>query len=125
MTSKFELWSAACSGNISVLRHYYDNGGAVNTRFTKFGKSHSLIMGAYRNQQYKTVDYLLSVGETITDQERPEFMPYIVKEAISAARKVTDYFAYHNKNLTNKQYYLVDDLQDELKKIPVDYFNFM
>ena len=29
-------------------------------------------MGAYRNGNYNVVDYLISIGETITDEEKTE-----------------------------------------------------
>lgn len=64
-----ELWSWACSGEIEKLKEYYDNGGSINNRYFKFGDSHSLIMGAFRNNQFDTVEYLMSVGEEITPKE--------------------------------------------------------
>lgn len=64
-----ELWSLACSGEIEKLKEYYDNGGSINNRYFKFGDSHSLIMGAFRNNQFDTVEYLMSVGEEITPKE--------------------------------------------------------
>ena len=66
-----KLWEAACSGNIMELKNYYENGeGILNIRYEKFGNFHSLIMGAFRNSQFETVEYLLSVGESITYEER-------------------------------------------------------
>ena len=121
MTSKFELWSMACSGEIPALQRYYDNGGEPNIRYEKFGKEHSLIAGAFRNKQYKTVEYLLSVGETIMEHEKSEILPFFAEKVIDMARDVADYFRYHNKNLTQKQYYLIDDMADLLKQIPVAY----
>lgn len=67
-----KLWSAACSGNIDYLKKYYENGGEKNLRYQAFGRAHSLIMGAFRNNLYDTVDYLLSVGETLTPLEKNE-----------------------------------------------------
>ena len=72
MTDINKLWEHACSGNIEELRKYYDNGGSVNNRYFKFGDEHSLIMGAFRNNQFETVEYLMSVGEEITPKERME-----------------------------------------------------
>ena len=72
MVSNIEkLWSAACSGNIEYLKKYYENGGEKNLRYVR-GRAHSLIMGAFRNNLYDTVDYLLSVGETLTPLEKDE-----------------------------------------------------
>ena len=67
-----KLWSAACSGNIDYLKKYYENGGEKKLRYQAFGKTHSLVMGAFRNNLYDTVDYLLSVGETLTPLEKDE-----------------------------------------------------
>ena len=64
------LWEYACSGNIDELKAYFTNNEVVNNqRYFKFGHYHSLIMGAFNNQQYEIVDYLLSEGETITSDE--------------------------------------------------------
>lgn len=68
-TSIDDLWSWACSGETEKLKEYYDNGGSINKRYFKFGDSHSLIMGAFRNNQFDTVEYLMSVGEEITPKE--------------------------------------------------------
>ena len=64
-----KLWEYACSGNTEELKKYYDNGGSVNNRYFRFGESHSLIMGAFRNSQFDTVEYLMSVGEEPTNKE--------------------------------------------------------
>lgn len=66
------LWEYACSGNIKKLKEHYDNGGSVHNNYFKFGEAHSLIMGAFRNNQFDTVEYLMSVGEEITPKERME-----------------------------------------------------
>jgi len=63
MTDINKLWEYACDGNIEELRKYYDNGGSINNRYIKFGEGHSLIMGAFRNNHFDTVEYLMSVGE--------------------------------------------------------------
>lgn len=68
-TSIDDLWNWACSGESEKLKEYYDNGGSINNRYFKFGDSHSLIMGAFRNNQFDTVEYLMSVGEEITPKE--------------------------------------------------------
>ena len=65
-----KLWEAACSGDIEVLEKYYKT--AENMRYFKFGKEHSLIMGAFRNNQWEIIDYLLSIKETITKDEKEE-----------------------------------------------------
>ena len=66
------LWEYACSGNIEKLKEHYNNGGSVHNNYFKFGEVHSLIMGAFRNNQFDTVEYLMSVGEEITPKERRE-----------------------------------------------------
>lgn len=65
-----KLFMAACAGDMPTLKEYYSANGKKNLRYKKFGKENSLIMGAFRNNQWKTLDYLLSVGETITEKER-------------------------------------------------------
>lgn len=73
------LWNYACSGNLKKLKKYFENGGEVNRRYSKFNQEHSLIAGAYRNKQHDTVNFLLSVGETITLEEAEEFRDYLDK----------------------------------------------
>lgn len=68
-----KLWEYACSGDIEALKHYYlEEWGVINRRYCKFGNENSLIMGAFRNDQFETVKYLVSVGETITAEEHIE-----------------------------------------------------
>ncbi|MBR3996117.1 MAG: hypothetical protein IKI97_12665 [Clostridia bacterium] len=67
-----KLWEFACSGNTEKLKEYYENGGSINNRYFRFGESHSLIMGAFRNSHYDTVEYLMSVGEGLTNKEYDE-----------------------------------------------------
>lgn len=68
-----KLFSAACSGNHEVLEQYYDNDGKPNTiLYEKFGKKHSLLKGAYNNNQWQTIDYLISQGECLTQEEQEE-----------------------------------------------------
>lgn len=72
MTDINKLWEYACSGNIEKLKEHYDNGGSVHNNYFMFGEAHSLIMGAFRNNQFDTVEYLMSVGEEITPKEYRE-----------------------------------------------------
>ena len=68
-----KLWEAACCGDMETLKEYYEMGeGIIDIRYGKFRANHSLIMGAFRNSQFETVEYLLSVGESITYEERKE-----------------------------------------------------
>lgn len=74
-----ELWNCACNGNIKKLKRYYKSGGTKNLRYRAFRTEHSLIAGAYRNKQHDTVNFLLSIGETITLAEAEEFRDYLNK----------------------------------------------
>lgn len=67
-----KLWASACCGNIDELKDYFESGIVIDTRYRKFGDEHSLIMGAFRNNQWETVDYLISVGASVTDKEKKE-----------------------------------------------------
>lgn len=80
------LWEYACCGDTDSLRIYYENGGETNRRYSAFGGEHSLIMGAYRNNQFETVEYMLSVGETVTQIEKNEFN--IELQKIMCLRKI-------------------------------------
>ncbi len=104
------LWIAACSGDNDELEKYYENGGEINRRYSKFGKSHSLIAGAYRNGNLDTVELLQKYGETPEEHERDELKELYYRAVMSVAEKLVNYMRYHNKNLTKKQEYLIDDL---------------
>ena len=77
-----KLWEYACSGNTEELRKYYVNGGSINNRYFKFGESHSLIMGAFRNNKFDTVEYLMSVGEELTNKEYTDIKNEMRKQEI-------------------------------------------
>ena len=67
------LWEYACNGKINALKEYFKSENSIiNRRYKRLGASYSLIMGAFRNNQFDTVEYLISIGETITDEERKE-----------------------------------------------------
>lgn len=67
-----ELWAYACNGDIENLEKSYANGCGINNRYLKFGENHSLIMGAFRNNEYDTVEYLIEQGEKLTQKEYEE-----------------------------------------------------
>lgn len=72
LTDINKLWEYACNGNVEKLKEYYTSGGSVNNRYSKFGEGHSLIMGAFRNNQFETVEYLMSEGERLSPKETAE-----------------------------------------------------
>ena len=69
-----KLWEYACNGDIEKLKKYYSEHNETNRRYCRFNKEHSLIMGALRNNQFETVEYLINVGETITDEEKEQIL---------------------------------------------------
>ena len=73
-TNTEQLFGLACSGNIKALEDYWNGEGDLHVTYQKFGKEHSLIMGALRNNQFETVEYLINVGETITDEEKEQIL---------------------------------------------------
>lgn len=82
-----KLWEYACSGNIKGLKRYYNKcPDGINKRYNRFNTEHSLIMGAFRNNQFETVEYLISVGETVTDKEKEEISIELKK--IDIMRKI-------------------------------------
>lgn len=98
------LWGAACTGEIETLSKYYEGGGKVGRRYEKFGISHSLIAGAYRNGEFDTVRYLLKVGESLEEHETDIDLNILhLDNVIRAAENLINYFKYHNKNTTKAQ----------------------
>lgn len=73
MTSIERLFSYVCCGNLEKVKEYYDEGGKRNVRYNRFGKEHSLLIGAFNNRCYEMIDYLLRNGETLTDAEYDYF----------------------------------------------------
>lgn len=67
-----KLFELACAGKIETLRELYQNGQRIDVTHEKFGKEHSLIMGAFRNRQWDTARWLLGSGAKLTLAERVE-----------------------------------------------------
>ena len=71
-TNTEQLFGLACSGNIKALEDYWNGEGDLSVTYQKFGKEHSLLMGAFRNQQYDTVRWLKNHGCRLTHDEQDE-----------------------------------------------------
>ena len=71
-TNTEQLFGLACSGNIKALEEYWNGEGDLDVTYRKFEKEHSLIMGAFRNQQYDTVRWLKNHGCRLTHEEQDE-----------------------------------------------------
>lgn len=84
-TTTEKLFGLACSGNIKELENYWNCEGSLNVTYEKFGMEHSLIMGAFRNQQYDTVRWLKNHGCRLTDHEQNEInQKYLEMRAIES-----------------------------------------
>lgn len=104
------LWIAACSGDLDTLRSYYSGVCEINRRYHKFGSDHSLIAGAYRNNQMETVDFLLDMGETIMEHERKELKEVYYRAVVLAATRLVNYTININYNLSETQKGYIGDL---------------
>jgi hypothetical protein len=67
-----KLFELACAGGTETLRELYHSGQRLDVTYEKFGKEHSLIMGAFRNRQWHTVRWLLGNGAKLTPAEQAE-----------------------------------------------------
>lgn len=67
-----KLFELACAGDTEALEELYRNGQCLDVAYEKFGEEHSLIMGAFRNQQWNTVRWLLDSGARLTPAEQAE-----------------------------------------------------
>ena len=104
MVNMEDLFSYACAGNIKRLKEYYQSKEGVTGRtFQKFGKEHSLVMGAFRNDQFETVKFLLEMGEAPTAEEKEqvkrelmrwEVMKLMVKEEAKLVDGITTCCGY-------------------------------
>ena len=74
-----KAWDFACSGKLQELEMMLDNYdyNFINWRYKKFGKSHSIIMGAFRNGNFDIVEMLIDEGGKITSDEVSEIESYI------------------------------------------------
>lgn len=87
-TNTEKLFELACSGNIVALEDYWNKEGSLNVKYEKFGRKHSLIMGAFRNQQYDTVRWLQNHNCRLTDEEQYEInMEYMRIKIIESLAK--------------------------------------
>lgn len=83
-----DLWLSACNGDIKQLKKYYEHPLIHSHHFSKFGHKVSLVMGAFNNQQYDTVDFLLQQGETLTEEEHATVALELRK--LQIMKKMTD-----------------------------------
>ena len=73
MTNFENLWTAVCAGDLNTIRkHYKEHPEDTNKRYTVLGEQRSLLMGAYRTDNFEVIDYLISVGETLTTEEKAD-----------------------------------------------------
>jgi hypothetical protein len=72
-----DIWTAVCSGDLENVKRLVTDYEEANERYNRFGKNHSLIMGAARNNEPEVVSYLISIGGTIEPSETAEFAKYI------------------------------------------------
>ena len=114
-----KLWVAACCGENDKLQEYFEKDGEINRRYEAFGKSHSLIAGAYRTGNFETVRLLMNNGETILDDEKSEINleKVYMENLMEVIDDVLGYFDFHNKNLTKAQEWKLDDLKEVYRKI--------
>ena len=68
------LWTAACSNDQELIKKYFTNTDERNIRYQRFGRDHSLIMGAFRNGHMDMCQLLIDFGETVTDEEKAEIL---------------------------------------------------
>ena len=110
-----ELWTAACSGDLQTLQNYYNAGGEPNRRYERFGKKHSLIVGACRNGYMAIVDYLYSWGEKPLPYEEEEILTSRQAMFVIRKSKVDDSLIVSCKKLKLKFYPNENELVDIMK----------
>ncbi|MCH5211745.1 MAG: hypothetical protein J1G06_01905 [Oscillospiraceae bacterium] len=74
-----DLYIAACSGDYDKITAYFDSRktAQLNRRYKSYKGEISLVMAALNNKMYDICTYLLSIGETVTDDEFKELEPEI------------------------------------------------
>lgn len=82
-----DIWGLVCEGDdrLEDIRYIFESGllKPNEFRYNKFGAKHSLIMGALRNGNYKTVELLKSLGEKILKSEVEEYKDIMAKRVYS------------------------------------------
>lgn len=83
---KEDIWKAVCAGDGPRVNQIFADGYIQPNefRYDKFGKKHSLIMGALRNGEFETAELLKSYGEKILKSEVDEY------KSIMARKTYTD-----------------------------------
>lgn len=104
-----KLWGYACSGKRKQLQEYYDNGGQVNRKYHRFGKDHSLAMGAFRNGRHKTFMCLLANGEILSKEEAIEMYATIIENV----KKRTPFTEKDKNKVTELQSFIEQLSQSE------------
>ena len=69
-----KIWQAVCSEDIETLDSLKEHWENKNITHLAFGIEHSLIMGALRNRNFKTVNYLIKNEESILPHETKELL---------------------------------------------------
>ena len=88
--SSDELWERVCKGedeDIEFIREYVQNGGDLDVRYHKFGREHSLLLGAIRNRNVDMADLLLRLGATPTVEEGRDLAMYAIDNYKNERRK--------------------------------------
>lgn len=113
------LWAYACCGDLKKLKEYYKNGGETNRRYYAIGSYHSLIAGAYRNENYETVKFLLSVGETIIYQTEKDIdiWKFYLNIFMRDVEKIINYFENYNGNSPKNQLNVLYELKKSYYKL--------
>ena len=76
-----ELWTKVCSGekeDVDFVREYASDGGDLDKRYSKFGREHSLLLGAIQNRNIEMADLLLRLGATPTVEEGRDLAMYAI-----------------------------------------------
>jgi hypothetical protein len=86
------LWSMACCGETEKLKRVITTNESVNAN-TRIQSSFedrkiSLIMGAYRNRNFDTVEMLIANGGTVENHEIEEITPYINTKRIDVMESI-------------------------------------
>lgn len=130
------LWDAVCNNRFKVVKNYFESGKEPNKRYPRFGKMHSLIMGALRNGNKDMVELLQSYGETVLPEEQDEYdeiMKHINKNSYDESLKEEQFNElYDGKNYeynglsftlwfdepTNRYFIACDDIIEDKTDTP-------
>lgn len=88
------LWNAIWANRLDIIKEHFEKEDTkINERIGIYGSEQSLVFTAMKSGNMEIVDYLLSIGEYLMDDELDQLKKE--KRELNAKLKVLNYFEQH------------------------------